>query len=430
MAINRTIPPPTVQLAQPEIPHYDTLVLKNGLPVHTVVDTSVDAVKISIFFNAGLKNNTKPFLASTTVSVWQQGTQNLSGLAFSSAIDGYGAYLNLSPGYEFTEISVHTLGKYFVPVMDLVLEMMERPAFKESDVLLDAQNRKQRLITENKKTSFTAMANFNCLCFGDQHPMGRITHPDQALDVNHNDVLSFYKNHLDKGLFSLILAGNIQPEMINWIESHFGSKALDFSMPVTGVPVKPLDQNYQFTLHETANQSSLVMGKPMFSRLHPDFPKMRLLLTVFGGYFSSRLMSNIREDKGYTYGISAFLNANLNSGQLVIRTDVGSEVSAAAIQEINYELQRLTEELIPTQELDLVRSYMQGTFLRSVDGALNQADVWGRLLNYGLGPETLQANLDAVRNTTPEELLALAKKYFQPDSMKLVVSGSVDIRQN
>lgn len=427
MAINRTIPPPTIQVGQPEIPFYDTIVLKNGLPIHSVADTAVDAVKVSIYFNAGLKNNTKPFLASTTASVWQQGTQNLSGLAFSSAIDGYGAYLNLSPGYEFTEITVHTLGKYFVPVMDLVLEMIEKPALRESDVLVDTQNRRQRLVTENKKTGFTAMANFNSLCYGAQHPMGRLTHPDEALEVSHSDVLGFYQQYFANGLFSVIVAGNITPEMTRWMEEKLGSKALDFSIPVPGVPVSPQEQNYHFTLHETANQSSLVMGKPLFSRLHPDFPKMRLLTTVFGGYFSSRLMSNIREDKGYTYGISAILNANLNSGQLVIRTDVGTEVSAGAVQEIKYELQRLTEELIPEEELELVRNYMQGTFLRSMDGALSQAEVWGRLLNYGLGPESLQANLDAVRNTTPEELLALAKKYFQPDSMKLVISGSVDI---
>ena len=426
MAIDRSIQPNSVQISNPVIPHYDTLVLNNGLPVHTIIDTTADAVKVSLYFNAGIKNNAKPFLASTVASVWHQGTEKHSALAFSTAIDAYGAYLSVNPGYEFIEISIHTLGKYFTPVMDLVMEMINFPAYRETDISIDAKNRKQRLITEQKKTSFTAMSNFNRLCFGAFHPLGYIAKPADTENIERNDVLDFHKKHLSKGLFSALVAGNLRPEMMQWLETNLGHLTIDFSSKVEGPLAQPEAQNYSFSLHPEANQSSLIMGKPFFSRLHPDFPKMRLLVTVLGGYFGSRLMANIREDKGYTYGISAYMNVHLNSGQLIIRTDVGTEVTANAIKEIRLELQRLVDEEIPKEELDLVRNYMLGTYLRSMDGALSQSEIWSRLLNYGLGPEALQANLDAVRFTTSKELQTLAQQYLHPDSMKLVVSGSLD----
>jgi len=427
MSIDRSLQPPTVEISSPSIPFYETFLLANGLPVHTISDDAAEAVKVSLFFNAGLKSTAIPFLVSTTASVWQQGTEKYSSLAFSTAIDNYGAYLSVTPGYEFTEITIHTLAKYFVPVMDLVMEMILQPAFRESDIRIDAKNRKQSLITELKKTSFTAMSNFNKLCNGGLHPLGYIPKPADADHVNRAQVLNFYEKNLLNGVFSVMVSGKMGSDMVQWMELNLAKLPLDSSAKVEGPLASPENTDYLFNLHPEANQSSLVMGKSLFSRLHPDFPKMRLLITLFGGYFGSRLMTNIREDKGYTYGISAYMNLHLNSGQFVIRTDVGTEVSAMAVKEIRHELQRLLDEEIPKQELDLVRNYMLGTYLRSMDGALAQSEIWARLLNYGLGPEALEANLDAVRFTTAAELQSLANQYLQPDSMQLTVSGSLDI---
>lgn len=427
MSIDRTIQPPAVDISSPIIPFYETILLANGLPVHTISDETAEAVKVSLFFNAGLKSTAMPFLASTAASVWQQGTAKYSSLAFSTAIDSYGAYLSVTPAYEFTEITIHTLAKYFIPVMDLVMEMILQPAFRESDIQVDTKNRKQRLITELKKTSFTAMSNFNKLCYGGLHPLGYTANPADAENIHRLHVLDFYEKKLANAIFSVMISGKIGSNMVHWMELNLSKLPLDHTAKVEGPPSSPEGANYLFNLHPEANQSSLVMGKSLFSRLHPDFPKMRLLITLFGGYFGSRLMTNIREEKGYTYGISAYMNLYLNCGQFVIRTDVGTEVSAMAVKEIRHELQRLLDEEIPKQELDLVRNYMLGTYLRSMDGALAQSEIWSRLLNYGLGPEALEANLDAVRFTTAAELQRLANQYLQPNSMQLTVSGSLDI---
>ncbi len=419
--------PPAFPITNPPLPEYQTQTLPNGVKVYSVTDTAAEVVKISMYFNAGVKNNLIPFLAGTTTSLWKQGTHRLSGSAFSAAIDGYGAYLSVTAGTEFTEISIHTLNRCFAEVMNLVLEMIQTPAFNETDLRIDCTNRKQRLTTELQKTSYTAITNFNVAMMGENHPLAFIAPPEDAEKITRDDVVSFYNNFLLNGLMSVLVAGYVTPEMDNWFADNLGSFNTSPTRSIGAIETTPTGKKKVFIPHQTATQSSIVIGRPLFSRFHPDFASMRVVTVLFGGYFGSRLMSNLREDKGYTYGISASMNVNYSSGQLIIRTDVGTEVTADAIAEINKELLRMCTEEVRPDELELVKNYMLGTYLRSVDGALAKADVLSRLLNYGLTTDALKVNIEALKSLTPSKIKTFSEKYFQPQDMTVVVSGSKDV---
>ena len=165
------------------------------------------------------------------------------------------------------------------------------------------------------------------------------------------------------------------------------------------------------------------MGKILFNKTHPDFMGLTVLNTVFGGYFGSRLMMNIREDKGFTYGIGSGLVSLHNSGFFFITSEVGADVSKDAINEIYKELRKLTEEKIPEDELNLVRNYMLGSFMRSIDGPFALAEKYKSVLEYNLDFDYYLKFIETIKNITSNDLLNLAQKYFTEDSMIELLVG-------
>jgi zinc protease len=178
-----------------------------------------------------------------------------------------------------------------------------------------------------------------------------------------------------------------------------------------------------YTEKPQALQSAIRMGLPMINRTHPDFPSLQVLNTVFGGYFGSRLMANIREDKGYTYGIGSGISSLKNGGAFYIATEVGADVCKAAVDEIEKEVNRLKTELIPEEELALVRNYMLGSLLGSLENVFSHADKFKSLYFAGLDYSYYDRYTRIIKDITAEELQALANKYFKFDEFYKVIVG-------
>jgi predicted Zn-dependent peptidase len=149
---------------------------------------------------------------------------------------------------------------------------------------------------------------------------------------------------------------------------------------------------------------------------------MIVLNTILGGYFGSRLMSNIREDKGYTYGIHSYMYNQVNQSAYLITTEAGKDVCEAAIKEIYYEMDVLKNELVDAEELELVKNYLLGTILGDLDGAFQIMQRWKSLILNGFTKERFNKNIDLYKHITPEQLQALANKYYQQENFyELVV---------
>ncbi|HTN17820.1 MAG TPA: insulinase family protein, partial [Chitinophagaceae bacterium] len=149
-------------------------------------------------------------------------------------------------------------------------------------------------------------------------------------------------------------------------------------------------------------------------RTHPDFAALVVLNTIFGGYFGSRLMSNIREDKGYTYGIYSSIGAFAHDASLTIHTEVGSHVVDQAVQEIYKEMELLCAEPIAEEELLLVKNYLLGNILGDLDGPFSIMQRWRSLILNGFTIERFNENIRTYKNITAAELQALAQQYFNP----------------
>ena len=186
----------------------------------------------------------------------------------------------------------------------------------------------------------------------------------------------------------------------------------------------PFDTRHNVRVqHNGAVQSSIRMGRLLFTRAHEDFIPMQVLSTVLGGYFGSRLMQNLRERNGFTYGVfSAMVNFQ-NTGYLAIATQVGTEVTEQALEQIASEIDTLRNELVPEQELALVKNIMAGEMMRILDGPFGIADVTTENILCGFDNSHIADNLRRIRTTTPEELRALAQKYLNPKDIVTVVAG-------
>ena len=259
---------------------------------------------------------------------------------------------------------------------------------------------------------------------GVDHPYGMFLEPNDIGKINNMDLVDFHKTQYHSGNCTIIVAGRIKPALINDLEEHFGGN--DWSgAPSTHLQYFPSgsDKKNHFHLKEGAMQSAIRIGGMMFSRSHPDFGGMKVLNAILGGYFGSRLMINLREDKGYTYGIGSSVVPLRKGGYFVISGEVGAGVTKDALSEIKSELSRLCTEPVGESELSLVRSYLTGEMLRAVDGPFAQADLYRELIEDDLDISHFQELIDTVQHINARQLQDLAIRYLNPDNLFTLVVG-------
>ena len=174
---------------------------------------------------------------------------------------------------------------------------------------------------------------------------------------------------------------------------------------------------------EKAAQATLRVGRKIINRAHPDYRKLQLVNLVLGGYFGSRLMKNIREDKGLTYGIYSVLESYLDDGCFYVEADVNNDKTKIAIDEIYKEINILCTDLVPEKELHTAKNYLLGSLLRSIDGPFTIMDRNRILLDYGFNKNYYEEFIDIINTTTAEEIRDLCNKYLKPENLVEIVCG-------
>jgi predicted Zn-dependent peptidase len=242
--------------------------------------------------------------------------------------------------------------------------------------------------------------------------------------VTSEELKAFHKRFYNAGNCTIVVSGKIEPTVLSLLQRHFGGS--DWAgQPAEKVVYQPqpISELKTRVPVEASVQSAIRIGKTLFNKSHPDYHKLNFLNTLFGGYFGSRLMSNIREEKGYTYGIYSSLHSMLNGGYFGIGTEVGVDVCDAAVKEIYHEIGRLQQEAIPKQEVELVRNYLLGRLQSSLDGPFKISALFKGLLIYDLNIDYIYALIDTINTVTAADLQDLAIKYLNVDEMHEVVVG-------
>ena len=424
--LDRTKQPAIKPLKDFDIQQPERLTMPNGIPLNILRAGNEEIVRMDILIGAGIWHQDQPLQALFTNRMLREGTRSMSSAEIAEQLDFYGAWMELSTSMNYNYLTLYSLNKHFAHTLAILGDMVKDPTFPETEMQVTVEMNRQQFLVNSSKVDVMTRKAFSHSLFGNQHPCGRhaILEDYERLTTNH--LKNFYQKFYHSGNCSIYLSGKVSDAIVSQVKEEFGTYPwgkVKKHEPLTPIAIPPYKGERVFIEHPTAVQSSLKVGCPLMDRKHPDFAATKVLVTLFGGYFGSRLMSNIREEKGYTYGINAGIASYPFCGYLAIATETANEYVEPCINEVKHEMRRLQEERIPDKELDMVKHYMIGEMCRSYEGALSLPEAWIFIESASLEKNFFQTLAKKIASVTAEELRELAIKYFQPDNLIEVVAG-------
>lgn len=403
---------------------YNYYTLENGVPVYEVNAGSQEVMQVELVFYAGTFHEQQKGLAPATNFLLKNGTRNRSAFQLNEDFEYYGAYCTRACYSETAVLSLHTLTKHLGKLLPVMQDMLTDSTFPEEELEIYKQNTLQRLTVNLQKCEFVAGRLIDSYLYGKDHPYGYATEEKDLDGLTVENIREFYRDHYKNGSCIIFVSGNLPPNIRSLLNENFGS--LSLKIPDSSLPEKitsPVaEKKYRIQNDSEAVQGAIRIAQNFPNRHHPDFKKVVVLNSVFGGFFGSRLMGNIREEKGYTYGIHSYLQNHIQQSAWVISTEAGKEVCEPTIEEIYKEMKKLREEKIDGEELLLVRNYMIGQILGDLDGPFHIMAKWKNIILNNLDENYFYDSVKVIKNITAEELQEMADKYLHPEKFyELVV---------
>ena len=421
---NRTIQPMVNPIEHIDIIQAEKRLLSNGIPVYYVDAGSQDVVKVDFIFEAGTWFQPINLVASMCSSMLEEGSARYSASEIVEKFDFYGSYIQLMVDQNYGYVNIVSLGKHLPAILEMTENMIKHPVFPQYEMDVMIAKNKQKFLLENEKVRTLCQKKFTQVMFGHEHPYAIKNKLEDFDLINREVLLQYYQSHYHSANCRIILAGKVDETVLDMLEAHFGGN--DWQRNPVKEPefdVCPDTQKYHFVEKADGSQSALRLGKFWVNKSHPDYHALSVLVTILGGYFGSRLMANIREEKGYTYGIGSFVLSLKHASYMIISTEVGNEYVKPTLKEISFEMKRLQTELVSPDELETVKSYLLGEFLRDFDGPFALAGSFKAINDFNLDYSFYDHYLTVLRNITSFELMRLAQLYLNPEDCYTVVAG-------
>jgi predicted Zn-dependent peptidase len=300
--------------------------------------------------------------------------------------------------------------------------VLTESVFPEAEIDIYRQNMKQRLNVNLKKCDFVAGRLIDAYLYGEKHPYGRFSSFEDFDAVNREALVSYYDQFYRNGKWLIFVAGKLPKGIFSMLDEQLGDLPFHKSK-IEDQPVHPAGEKKFRVLNDPSGvQGAVRMGRPFPNRHHPDFMPVQVLNNLFGGFFGSRLMSNIREEKGYTYGIYSYIQNHIHETAWMISTEAGRDVCEPTITEVYREMEILRNEPVDDEELLLVKNYMMGSILGDLDGPFQIINRWKNIILNGLDESYFYRQIETIRKCTPQQLQELANKYLVKDDFyELVV---------
>ena len=426
--INRTIAPPIKNAVDfsLKLKPYEKFTLDNGVEVYSINAGEEEVIQLEWIFFAGNSWEEDNLVAAATNHLLKNGSSKRTAFDINEHFEFYGSYLNRHCYNETANITLHALSKHLPVLLPVVRELITDATFPKTELEIFQQNSKQRLAVSLLKCDFIANRQIDVLLYGKNHPYGKYSSMQDYDALTTEQLLAFYDKHYRNGKCIIFVAGKLPANIIQMLNESFGG--LPLTRPAIQVPAinkqQELNSDRISKIINDVNgvQGAIRIASHFPNRHHPEFKEVQVLNTLFGGYFGSRLMSNIREEKGYTYGIHSYLQSHLEQSAWMISTEAGREVCDATIKEVYHEMKVIREELVDEDELMLVRNYLLGSLLGDLDGPFHIINRWKSYILNGLDEKYFYEATDTIRHITPVRLQELANKYLLPENFyELVV---------
>ena len=420
--LDRSKAPGAFPIEKIKFPSANKDILRNGIIVNSVNLGEQPVFKFELSTKAGGIHSDKAGLAGLTAQLMKRGTSKHNALHIHQSFDFHGAFWDIQATLDQATFTVYGLVKHFGALMPYVAEMIQMCIFPKQEFQKELEIEIQKNKLNWEKTAYCASQIMRNKLFGSD-PYGRIATPTSLALIKESDLKHFYNKTWATQMPSIFLSGKISDEEIKILDATLGeltfSKREQLILP-DSIFMEP---NTTKETREDALQSSIRLGIKSINRKNKDFFKFSVLNALLGGFFGSRLQKNIREEKGFTYGISSSLIPMYRSGYWAVGTDVKNENVAETISEVKKEIQILRDELVSEEELSLVKNYLMGSFTGELTQAFDIAEKVKIIELEGLDDDYYDQFQDQIFSCTPNEIRDLANKYLDPSKLTEVVVG-------
>jgi predicted Zn-dependent peptidase len=408
-----------------ELVKAETIELENQSLLHTVNAGTQEVVRLEIIFQAGSKYETLNGVSYFTSKMLAEGTSTRSSKEITEYLELFGAFYELHHGPDSFNIMVYSLKKYLQQVIAVIVELIQVPTFPDEELNNLKNITSQSIKVNQNKTSYLASNRFKQCLFGD-NPYGKVLDEEAINKIGKKELLDFFKTNIEGKRFDIVLSGNIDKWVIKIIKESLGKISVQKNKLVLADQLKSqFSTKIELVEKKDSLQSSLRLGNITIRKDHPDYFNLVLINEILGGYFGSRLMKNIREEKGFTYGISSSIVHMRDVSYFVIGTDVKKENSQETLDEIKKEIDILRSNLIPSEELETVKNYLIGTFLSSINTAFSLADKFKSIYFFNIQYSFYEEYIISIKKAHSKALLETANKYLDYDRMTKIVAGGL-----
>lgn len=418
--LNRTQQPELVEIDAIDFVAPKKYDLSPTVPLYHMKEVQNETARFDLYFDAGNCRGEKG-IPGFTNGLLLSGTPTKTSVQIQEEINSLGGFIESGVAVENAAVSMYCLREYLPNILETVLDAIMHVNFDEKEIKELTADRKQKWRINQEKVTTKAQQEFRAKLFASNERYALTLSEEDFNNIAQADLKAFHAKHYLKGLTKVVIVGHFEEDAILKIAQSFE--------PFLSSEIEEFDGTVQ---HESgiqlieklgALQTAIRAGRMLFNKKHPDYLDFLFLNTILGDYFGSRLMTNIREDKGYTYGIGSMIAELDETGYFMIATEVGKEVRDETIKEIQFELTRLQTELVPEHEMQLVRNYMLGQLLKSADGAYAMMDLFLSAEIHGKSLEFYNDAIHAIHAITPERVRELAQKYLKWEDMAVVAVG-------
>ncbi|MFQ5641306.1 MAG: M16 family metallopeptidase [bacterium] len=407
------------------LPEKHTFSLNNGLNATLVSFGDLPKVTVRLVIRAGNLNEAgnQVWLADLTGDLMKEGTTSRSAEEIAQEAASMGGEVNISVGPDQTTVSGDVLTEFGPKLVELLADIVQNPLLPDSELARLKRDLIRNLNIQKTQPRSIASEKFRQLLYGD-HPYGRIFPTEEMLNsYTIENVRAFYENNFGALRAHIYVAGRFDTQkMESTLRKAFGSWKAG-PEPLVNNPQPTSERIIHLIDRPDASQSTVFIGLPVVDPSHEDYLKLQLTNTLLGGAFTSRITSNIREDKGYTYSPFSQISSRYRDAYWVQVADITTDVTGPALREIFYEIDRLQDEPPSAEELRGVQNYAAGIFVlrngsrSGIIGQLSFLDL------HGLDDSYLTEYVQHVHAITPEEVQNMARTYLRDDEMLIVIAG-------
>ncbi|MBD5321809.1 MAG: insulinase family protein [Bacteroides sp.] len=420
--LDRTIAPAVHDMGPLSLPEDNRTVLSNGVTLHTLNGGDTEVCRVKVLIPGGIAESPRPQLYQLANSLSLEGTRNHPGDSLADILEYNGAWSSAEISTHHSALSLFTSNSAYHKLLPLVSEMIMTPEYAPDPTAHALRKEAARIEVEQQRVAYRAAAAMRRMLYGENHPLAAIPSPDSLLAITPEDLHLAHDTRLDPKGMHVYLSGLLTDRMISEAEQIFSEipAKSPFSLPRLVFPEHSAGARTHVDMPH-ALQSGVQMSIASIGRNHPDYIALRMAVIALGGYFGSRLMLNIREDKGLTYGISASLYGYRHSSFITISSQTDPSTVERLIEESILEIENMKNpSTYSPDEIDRLSRFVLSELAGVLDTPFSRCDFLQTEVTAATPPGYFAMQEHTARTLTPELLADMASKYF--DTTKLFIS--------